>query len=276
MEKKSAFTSRNVFLALLGLGLLILLSGCQQAGTGGIQEITSGTPGFFNHYFVYPFSLLLKTFAEWFQGSYGLSIILVTLMIRFVLLPFALKQSKDQMHMKGKMAKAQPELSVIQEKMKKAKDAETKTKLQQETMKVYQKHQINPLAALGGCLPLLIQLPFLTGFYYAIQRTPEIAQHSFLWFNLGSPNLVLTLLAAGIYFLQARVSLVGLEDAQKKQMAMFSYLSPVMIGMFSLTAPAALPLYWTIGGMFVILQTLLTKKLFHADSSRNRKAEAPV
>ena len=134
-------------------------------------------------------------------------------------------------------------------------------------MKIYQKHNINPMATLGGCLPLRIQLPFLTGFYYAIQRTPEIAEHSFLWFNLGSPDLTLTLLAAGIYFLQSRVSLIGLDEAQRKQMAMFSYLSPIMIGVFSLTAPAALPLYWTIGGIFVILQTLLTKKLFQAEPS---------
>ncbi|MGG4489281.1 membrane protein insertase YidC [Metabacillus idriensis] len=264
MDKKAAFISRKTLLALTGITLLILLSGCQQAN-GNIQDITGQTPGFFNHYFVYPFSVLLKTFADWFQGSYGFSIILVTLMIRFVLLPFALKQSKDQMQMKGKMAYAQPELKALQEKMKTAKDAETKTKLQQETMKIYQKHNINPLAALGGCLPLLIQLPFLTGFYYAIQRTPEIAEHSFLWFNLGSPDFTLTLLAAGIYYIQSRVSLIGLEETQKKQMAMFSYLSPIMIGVFSLTAPSALPLYWTIGGIFVILQTLLTKKLFQAE-----------
>lgn len=266
MEKKAAFISRKTLLALTGITLLILLSGCQQAN-GNIQDITGQTPGFFNHYFVYPFSVLLTTFADWFQGSYGFSIILVTLMIRFVLLPFALKQSKDQMQMKGKMAGAQPELKALQEKMKKAKDAETKSKLQQETMKIYQKHNINPLAAIGGCLPLLIQLPFLTGFYYAIQRTPEIAEHSFLWFNLGSPDLTLTLLAAGIYYIQSRVTLIGLEESQRKQMAMFSYLSPIMIGVFSLTAPAALPLYWTIGGIFVILQTLLTKKLFQAEST---------
>ncbi|MFY4776913.1 membrane protein insertase YidC [Metabacillus sp. RGM 3146] len=261
-KKLSAFIPVRI-LALFSIILLagLVLGGCQSA-SGQSHSITSQTPGFFNHYFVYTFSVIIKTFASWFGGSYGMAIILTTLLIRLVLMPFMLKQTKNQMVMKAKMAKVQPELKEIQEKMKNTKDPEAKTKLQQETMKLYQKHGVNPLASLAGCLPLLLQLPILMGFYYAIRQTPEIASHTFLWFNLGHTDMILPILAAAIYLVQFRVSLKGMDEAQQKQMAAFGYLSPIMMGIFSFSAAAALPLYWTVGGIFVIFQTMLSQRLY--------------
>ncbi|KAA0547066.1 membrane protein insertase YidC [Bacillus sp. BGMRC 2118] len=258
METKAAFTSRKLLYIGVGTVLLAMLSGC------GInsEAITNETPGFFNHYFVYSFSLVLKTIANWFHGNYGLSIILVTLLIRLGLMPMMLKQSKSQQVMKSQMAVVQPEVKEIQDKMKVAKDAETKQKLQQEMMAVYQKHGVNPLASLGGCLPMLIQMPILMGFYYAIMRTPEIATHSFMWFNLGEADIIMAIIAAGVYLVQFKISLSGMDEAQKKQMALFGYLSPIMMGVFSLSAPAAMPLYWTVGGLFLIIQTILSKRLY--------------
>ncbi|MBM6617842.1 membrane protein insertase YidC [Bacillus suaedaesalsae] len=267
MEKKAAFISSKLVFVLVGISLLALLSGCGL----NTEAITNETPGFFNHYFVYSFSFLLTTIANLFQGNYGLSIILVTLLIRLGLMPLMLKQSKSQLVMKDQMAVVQPEVKEIQEKMKEAKDAETKQKLQQEMMAVYQKHGVNPLASLGGCLPMVIQLPILMGFYYAILRTPEIATHSFLWFNLGEADILMAIIAAVVYLVQFKISLIGMDDAQKKQMALLCYLSPIMMGIFSLTAPAAMPLYWVVGGLFLILQTLLSKKLYV-----KKKAEAVI
>lgn len=260
-RKYSAFISpRFLALSLMIVLAAFVLGGCQPAS--GSHSITSETPGFFNHYFVYTFSVIIKTLANWFGGSYGMAIILTTLLIRLVLMPFMLKQTKNQMIMKAKMQKVQPELKEIQEKMKSAKDPETRSKLQQESMKIYQKHGVNPLASLAGCLPLLLQLPILMGFYYAIRETPEIASHTFLWFNLGHSDMILPILAAAIYLIQFRISLKGMDEAQRKQMAAFGYLSPIMMGIFSFSAAAALPLYWTVGGIFVILQTMLSQKLY--------------
>ncbi len=76
--------------------------------------------------------------------------------------------------------------------------------IQQEMMQLYQKHNINPLAM--GCLPMLIQFPILIGFYYAIRSTPEIASHSFLWFNLGHSDIIVSLCAGFMYFIQFYVS----------------------------------------------------------------------
>lgn len=163
------------------------------------------------------------------------------------------------------MAKMKPELDNLQEKYKeKSKDAEAQSKMQQDMFAIYKKHNFNPLSI--GCLPMIIQFPILIGFYYAIQRTPEIAQHSFLWFNLGQPDLILPLVAATIYFIQFKVSQVGNDiTQQQKQIAMIGYLSPIMMGLFSYTVSAALPLYWATGGLFLILQTLISKKLYTAN-----------
>lgn len=65
-----------------------------------------------------------------------------------------------------------------------------------------------------------------------------------------------------IYFLQSKVSMMNMTAEQQKQMKIMGMLSPIMIVMFSLNAPSALPLYWTIGGIFLIIQTLLARKIY--------------
>lgn len=138
-------------------------------------------------------------------------------------------------------------------------------------MQLYQKHGTNPFAMFGGCLPLLIQMPILLGFYYAIRRTPEIATHDFLWFSLGQTDIALTLIAVVIYYFQFKVSQMGMDEKQKKQMAFMGLLSPIMIGVISISSPAALPLYWATGGLFLMLQTWLTKKILYAKKKFHHK-----
>jgi len=223
---------------------------------------TGASAGFFQTYFVYPMTVALHTVASWFGGTFGYSVIVMTIAIRLLLMPLMLKSTKNSMQMKDKMSKAQPEMKKIQDQLKAATSNEQKAKIQQEMMDVYKKYDINPMASFGGCLPIFIQMPILMGFYYAIINSPEIADQSFLWFNLGSPDYILALLAAGVYLLQFKLSLIDMPEEQKKQMAIMGYLSPIMMGVFSLTAPAALPLYWTAGGIFLILQTYISKKLY--------------
>lgn len=157
----------------------------------------------------------------------------------------------------------QPELNELKEKYKNKSNGESKQKHQQETLQLYQKHQVNPLAI--GCLPILIQMPILMGLYSAIRMTPELAEHSFLWFKLGSPDIVLPILAALVYFIQFKVSQTpqpGADPEKQKQLAFMGYLSPVLMGIFALTAPAAISLYWVTGGLFMIAQLYLAKKVY--------------
>ncbi|TFJ91899.1 membrane protein insertase YidC [Lentibacillus salicampi] len=263
MERQSVFTFTKKY-SLITLIIVIFLAGC-----GSINEpINADTEGFFNHFFVYNFSLLIKGMASFLNGSYGLSIILITLIIRLAVMPFMLKQTRSSLEMQDKMKELKPEMDEIQNKYKDKKDKESQMKMQQEMMQLYQKHNFNPLASMAGCLPLVIQMPILIAFYYAIRRTPEIAAHQFLWFDLGQTDILLTILAVVIYFVQFRVSQIGLDPKQKKQMAIFGMLSPIMIGVISLSAPAALPLYWAVGGLFIIGQTLISKKIYLAHKKK--------
>lgn len=246
---------------IVGLLVVSLFVGGEQAFAAG-SDTVAASPGFFQTYFVQPFSLCLHTVASWFGGTFGYSVIIMTLAVRLLLMPLMLKSTKSSMQMRDKMAVAQPEIKLIQDKMNTAKTNEEKAKLQQELMVIYKKYDINPLSSVGGCLPIFIQMPILMGFYYAIVNSPEVADQSFLWFNLGAPDVILALLAAGVYLVQFKLSLIGMTEEQKKQMAIMGYLSPIMMGVFSLTAPAALPLYWTVGGCFLILQTYISKKLY--------------
>ncbi|MUV38631.1 Membrane protein insertase YidC [Lentibacillus sp. JNUCC-1] len=268
MQHSSIFTLVKKY-GLIGLLLLLVLTGCTDLN----EPINSDTEGWFNHYFVYTFSVLIKGLAHFLNDSYGLAIIIITLLIRLAVMPFMLKQTRSSLEMQDKMKFIKPELDEIQKKYKGKKDKESQMKMQQETMQLYQKHNFNPLASMAGCLPMLIQFPILIGFYYAIRKTPEIATHNFLWFNLGETDLLLTALAVIIYFLQFRVSQIGLDPQQKKQMAMIGLISPIMIGFVSLNAPAALPLYWAVGGLFIIVQTLISKRIFLAHK-RQKEREA--
>lgn len=234
----------------------IVLSACSSQN--------SNHPGFFQHYFVDTFSSIIKSVANVFHGNYGLAIIIVTLIIRLCLMPLMLKQYKNQMAMKEKMDALKPEMDAIQKKMKAEKDPKKKQELQAEMMSLYQKHGVNPLNI--GCLPIIIQMPILTAFYYAIRSSKDIAQHKFLWFSLGHPDIILTIIAGLIYYFQFRVSQSTMPKQQQEQMKLMGLLSPLMIVMFSFSAPAALPLYWAVGGTFLTIQTMISQKLYYKAS----------
>lgn len=228
-----------------------ILAGCQANGAD---------PGFFEKIFVIPFANSIHFLAVIFHDNYGIAIIIITLAIRLLLMPIMLKQYKVQQDMKVKMDAAKPEMEEIQKKLKAAKNQKEQQKHQQELLGLYKKHGINPLNM--GCLPMIIQMPILMGFYYAIRGSEEIATHSFLWFSLGQPDLLLTAIAGIVYYLQFKVSMINMPEQQQKQMKYMGLLSPIMIVFVSMNAPAALPLYWTVGGLFLIFQTWLGKKIY--------------
>ncbi|WP_239618913.1 membrane protein insertase YidC [Cohnella mopanensis] len=253
--------AKPILIMLIGIIPVILLSGCSTASPS--NPINADSSGIFNHYFIYPFSILINFFANAFHGDYGLSIVLMTFIIRFAIMPLMMNQTKKQMAMKEKMAVLQPELSLLKEKYKNDVSAEAKKKQQVEMMQLYQKHQVNPLNI--GCLPMLIQWPITLAFYYAIRRTPEIAAHDFLWFSLGKTDMILPLIAAAVYYVQFRVSQSAsaqYQQYQNNQMAFIGLLSPIMMGVFSFAMPAALPLYWAVGGIFIIVQTIILNKMY--------------
>lgn len=261
MDISKGFPKRKVRLYGIIASVLIalVLSGCST----NVTEITSTTPGFFNHYIVFPISYVISHMAGWFQGSYGLAIIILTIVVRLLLFPLMLRQTKSQQNMKRVMKGMQPELDALKKKYENKKDPESAQKMQQEMLELYKKHKFNPLNI--GCLPILIQLPILTGVYTAIRLMPEMSSHTFLWFTLGEPDVILAIIVAAIYLLQTRISMKNMPAEQRKQFAIMGYISPIMMAFFSISAPAAIPLYWMAGGTFLIFQTLLFQKMYPMD-----------
>lgn len=248
--KEDVHVARKIGLVITLVSIILLMTGCSVD-----EPIRMENEGIWDSYFVYPLSWLMTTIAEALNNSYGLAIIIVTLLLRILILPLMIKQTKSTKAMQA----IQPELQKLQEKYS-AKDQQTQQKLQQETMELFQKHGVNPLA---GCLPIFVQMPILIAFYHAIIRTPQINPaidptyvgdpQVFLWFELGSadPYYILPLVAGATTFIQQKMMMV--QD--NPQMRMMMYLMPIMIIGFAAFFPAALALYWVIGNLFMIVQT---------------------
>lgn len=233
------------------IGIIALLSGCMQVD----QPINEDSTGVWNKYFVYPLSWLITYFAGLFKGNYGygLSIVILTLIIRTLLLPLNIKQIQST----SAMQLIQPELKELQAKYS-SKDQQTQQKLQQETMALFQKNNVNPLA---GCFPILIQMPILIAMYHAIMRTEEVKNHTFLWFALDSPDYVLPIIAGLATYFQQKLMMSGnTAMANNPQMTAMLYMMPIMITVIAFFFPAALALYWVVGNLFMIAQTLLINR----------------
>ncbi|MEB1808246.1 MAG: YidC family membrane integrase SpoIIIJ [Bacillaceae bacterium] len=232
--------SRKLGLTLLLISMLVLLTGCFNLE----EPINAESTGVWDRYLVYPLSWLIIYFADVFNDSFGMAIIIVTILLRTLILPLMIKQTKSAKAMQA----IQPEMQKLREKYS-AKDQKTQQKLQQETMKMFQEKGVNPLA---GCLPLFIQMPILLAFYHAIMRTEEIGHQQFLWFYLDVPDPILLPLIAGITtFIQQKMMMV----TDNPQMKILLYMMPIMIFVFAMFFPAALTLYWVVGNLFMIIQT---------------------
>ncbi|MCE7790992.1 YidC family membrane integrase SpoIIIJ [Salipaludibacillus sp. CUR1] len=243
--------ARKLGLVSLFIGLALLMTGCFNID----EPIKAENGGIWDSFFVYPLSWLMTNIADALGNSYGLAIIIVTILLRILILPLMIKQTKSTKAMQA----LQPEMTKLREKYS-AKDQQTQQKLQQEMMALFQEHKVNPLA---GCFPILIQMPILIAFYHAIIRTPQInpdvdptytgAPQNFLWFELGSadPYYILPLVAGATTFIQQKMMMV--QD--NPQMRALMYIMPVMIIAFAAFFPSALALYWVIGNLFMIIQT---------------------
>lgn len=247
--------NKKVLLVVALLLLVLILAGCGNVDS----DITAESEGIWDSFFVYPLSWLIQTVAKFFAGSYGWGIIIVTLLIRLLLVPLNVKQLKSTQAMQ----EIQPKIKELQAKYS-SKDAKTQEKLQQEQMVLFKEHNVNPLA---GCLPMFVQMPIMIALYQAIRRTPGLQEGVFLWFELSEPDpyYILPLIAAGATFLQQRLTMAGAgagQAAANPSMSMMMYMMPVMIGVMSMFFPAALSLYWVVGNVFMVLQTIFIRKPF--------------
>ena len=191
-------------------------------------------------------TFLLNT-TDKYVGNFGVSIIIVTILIKIMLLPLTLKQDKSMKEMK----KLQPELEKIKEKY-----ANDKQMLNIKTMELYKEHKVNPL---GGCLPLLLQLPILFALFGVLRNGIIPKDSSFLWLKLSVPDpfYVLPVLNGAVSFFQQK--LMGSADSNP-QMKNMMYIFPIMMIMFSLKMPPGLQLYWLTSSVLAVVQQYFIMK----------------
>jgi YidC/Oxa1 family membrane protein insertase len=208
-------------------------------------------------------------------GSYGIAIIVVTIIIRLLLAPLQQFQLVTQRRSMAEQRKLAPEIAELRKKFK--KDPQ---KLNAETMKLYQEHGINPLGGMIGCLPLIVQIPILTALFYVFRdwapQAHVVAHFLFvpnlndnpsahaLLHGLPIPSLdylIFPLLAGITTLIQTRMLQMPPspnptdQEAQTQQMQRtMLWISPLMIGYFALNVPAGLGLYWFIGNCVSIIQ----------------------
>ncbi|HEL2057705.1 TPA: membrane protein insertase YidC [Streptococcus suis] len=243
--------SKRLYLSGLSLATLFVLSGC-------VSTDSNGNPtGLVWNLLGQPMSNLITFFAENQGLGFGLAIIIVTILVRLVILPLGIYQSKKAAYQSEKMNYLKPILAPIQERMRNASSQEEQLAAQQELMATQKEYGVSILGGMG-CLPLLIQMPFFSAIYFAARHTPGISEASFLGIDLGSSSLVLTAVAAILYYFQSLLMMVGMDEEQKKQMRAMMYMNPLMIGYFSMVSPAGVTLYWVVGGIFGLLQQAIT------------------
>jgi YidC/Oxa1 family membrane protein insertase len=193
----------------------------------------------------------------------GVTIILLTVIIRLILMPTFHKSLKAQ----KKMSTLQPLLNEAREKHKDNKEMQAKA-----IMDLYKDHKISPM---GSCLPLLIQLPLLIALYqvfrvglggvdvssslYSFVHNPGSISPYFLHFlDLSKPNLIMGIIAGAAQFAQSKMMLPPpskSNDAMANALAIQTvYILPLLTIFISLRLPAGLPLYWLITTLFAIGQ----------------------
>lgn len=254
MKKGNQIVKKSKRYLLVGLALssLLFLSGCVQTKNG----VPTGE-GWVYKFLVAPMGNVVTYLAENQGLGFGLAIILVTLIVRFLILPLGIYQSWKASYQSEKMQYLKPILDPIQEKMRNASTQEEQMAAQQEYFAVQKEYGVNMLGGMG-CLPLLIQLPFFQALFFAARFTKGISEAKFLGIDLGSRSLILVAVAGLLYFAQSLFMQVGMDEAQKKQMRSMMLMNPLMIVFFSWSSPAGVTLYWVVGGVFGIIQQAIT------------------
>ena len=190
-------------------------------------------------------TFLLNT-TDKYVGNFGVSIIIVTILIKIMLLPLTLKQDKSMKEMK----KLQPELEKIKQKY-----ANDKQMLNIKTMELYREHKVNPL---GGCLPILVQLPILIALFGVLRNGIIPKDSSFLWLKLSDkdPFYILPVLNGAVSFLQQK--LMGTSDNPQMKNMMFVF--PILMIYISYRMPSGLQLYWLTSSILAVVQQYFIMK----------------
>jgi len=213
----------------------------------------------------------LGMFYHW-TNNYGVAIILLALVISLIMLPL----TRKSLHSMKEMQKIQPETELIRKQY-----SDNPQKMNKEIMGLYKKHKINPI---GGCLPMLLQIPIFFSLYQVLLRSVELKGATFLWIKdlaepdaafalpsamqnlpfLGGHINILPILMAIAMAFQQRLSQGGSQKMSEQQRLMAGIM-PIMFGMIFYNMPSGLVLYWFTNTLFMlVIQEVVLKSRFFA------------
>lgn len=220
-------------------------------------DLVMGYGGFFG-FFAKALLLALNWLHDFIRLPYGWAIVVITVVIKMLFWPLTAASTRSM----KRLAALQPQMKAIQEKYK-----DDPAKMNRKTMEFMREHKVSPL---GGCLPMLLQIPVFFGFFMMIRSAIELRGAEFLWVTdlsqpdtlfyipgTGFPFNLLPLIMGVTMFWQARLTppSPGMDPTQAKIMR---YM-PLMFMVFLYNFSAGLTLYWTVQNLLTILQTKLTK-----------------
>jgi YidC/Oxa1 family membrane protein insertase len=218
------------------------------AGPKGIDQLETAGAGLEKAVSFGMFAFLARplvwvlNFFETFVQNYGVAIILLTILIRIAFFPLATKQFRSM----KEMQRLQPLLKELREKYKNDKE-----RLNQETMQLFRTHKVNPL---GGCLPMVLQIPVFIALYEALLNSISLRQAAFVFWirdlSAPDPTYISPVLMTGSMFLQQKMSPPAADPAQQKIM-MFM---PLVFGVMFLNFPSGLVIYWLANNLLAIAQ----------------------
>ncbi len=226
-------------------------------------KITSGGyEGLWNSIFVKPLAFVILWIGKYIN-SYGISLIIVSILIRLIAYPVTKKTALQSELLK----KAKPDLDRIEKKYNNKTDTESMMKKSQELTLIYKKYNISPLS---GCLYAFLQLPLFIAFLEAINRVPAIFEEKLIFLQLGTTPVIgfgtntwfmyiLLVIAIGgsTYFSFKLNATAASNEAGMKQMPIIMTGMIILMGLFM---PSALGLYWISTNIFTIVQNIIVKR----------------
>jgi YidC/Oxa1 family membrane protein insertase len=210
--------------------------------------------GFFG-FIARPLFLWLKwTYVNWIH-NWGWAIAFLTLVITMALLPLRITSMKSSL----KMQKIQPQMKALQEKYKRYSLTDPRrAEMQKEMSELYKREGVNPI---GGCFPMLLQMPFLFAFYSMLANAIELRQANWLWIkDLSAPDpyhILPVIIILLMFFSQRSMPQGGMDPAQQKMM---TFMGPVMFGVLSWSVAAGLSVYWMISTLLGYVQQIVINR----------------
>lgn len=283
---------RKILTFVVVIILLFALTSCTSSKTAQLPIVTKwGEAKFFDYILVIPVGFIMQFFAGLFGNSFAAGIIITTIIIRTLAWPIYAKTND----MSVKMQLMQPDLQRLQAKYEGREDPQSKQRMQIEMTNLYKKHGVNPL----GCLMPLLQMPIFIAVYQTVIRivheggiwTQKVSNQMFLGMDLSSSgnfkfltegfsnkgwhgallaivvfgtNILLTFISSRKpkYLKETHKHSVQSKEAeqQQKMMQMMPYIMGVMMFGIALSSNS-LALYWIIGNLYSLIQTIISRKL---------------